>query len=62
MKIDIYSPNQIKQAIGRIETNLECLKSSNFCFKEKRDLREIYINQMKKYKEIQVSFYTGSLN
>jgi len=62
MILDIYSPKQIQQGISRIETNLECIKTGNYSQKEKQDLREIYINQMKKYKEIQVSFYTGFLN
>lgn len=62
MKISLDSPRQIKQAINRIEQNLECLKSSNFCFKEKKDLRKIYLGQMVKYKKIQLSFYTEFTN
>jgi hypothetical protein len=62
MIMDIYSPKEIARGIERLEDSLESLKRSNFCFKEKRDLREIYINQMKKYKEIQVSFYTEFTN
>jgi len=62
MKIDFNFPKEIARGIERLEDSLESLKRSNFCFKEKRDLREIYINQMKKYKEIQVSFYAEFLN
>jgi hypothetical protein len=62
MILSLDTPREIKKAIDRIEQNLECLKNSNFCFKEKKDLRKIYIGQMVKYKKIQLSFYTEFTN
>ncbi len=56
MILDVSSRAHIENAILRIEANLEALKSSNFCFKEKQDLRKIYNNQLDKYKQKRMSF------
>ncbi|WP_091263959.1 hypothetical protein [Gillisia sp. Hel1_33_143] len=45
-----------KQKISRIEANLEMLKHSNLCFKEKADLRKIYSLQLSYYREKLKSF------
>lgn len=33
--------------VERIKENLETIKHSNFCFKEKEDLRKIYLFQLR---------------
>ncbi len=59
--INVNSPEQINRAIAQLEENLEIVAVSNFCEKEKADLRAIYRMQLRKYKEKQVSFYSESL-
>jgi len=45
-----------KHQISRIEANLEMLKHSNLCFKEKEDLRKIYSSQLSQNREKLKSF------
>ncbi len=59
--INVNSPEQINRAIAQLKENLEIVAVSNFCEKEKADLRAIYRMQLRKYKEKQVSFYSESL-
>jgi hypothetical protein len=59
--INVNSPEQIQRSIAQLEENLIFVDISNFCEKEKADLRAIYRMQIRKYKEKQVSFYSESL-
>lgn len=57
----ITSPQDISQAIERIEQNLKCITGKEYVPKERRDLREIYKGQLIRYKQKQLSFYSARL-
>lgn len=59
--IDFNSPDQLTRGIQQLEENLEYLKHSNFCQKEKRQLREIYGRQLETYRQKRLSFYADKL-
>lgn len=57
----IESPQDVSEAIKRIERNLVCIREKQYTASDRRVLKEIYNSQLVRYKQKQLSFYSKGL-
>jgi len=53
-------PEFLRAANKRLEKNIEIVRHSNFCWKEKQVLRRSYAAQIEKNKQKLASFFNGA--